>query len=120
MHGLDEFFLNFFSMEKLNVRTAAGKAKVMGTIIGIGGSMLLTYFKGQEINVKSFGTNLLQKNEQVVALHTDSGKKFLGVLCGFGSCFSFALWLIIQVPTLPILSLHICEVCGLILDFFCY
>ena len=92
----------------------------MGTIIGIGGSMLLTFFKGQEINVKSFGTNLLQKNEQVVALHTDSGKKFLGVLCGFGSCFSFALWLIIQVPTLPILSLHICEVCGLILDFFCY
>ncbi|KAG5154765.1 hypothetical protein JHK82_012734 [Glycine max] len=83
-------------MEKLNVRTAAGKAKVMGTIIGIGGSMLLTFFKGQEINVKSFGTNLLQKNEQVVALHTDSGKKFLGVLCGFGSCFSFALWLIIQ------------------------
>ncbi|KAG5040616.1 hypothetical protein JHK85_013092 [Glycine max] len=88
--------LIFESMEKLNVRTAAGKAKVMGTIIGIGGSMLLTFFKGQEINVKSFGTNLLQKNEQVVALHTDSGKKFLGVLCGFGSCFSFALWLIIQ------------------------
>ncbi|KAL9329116.1 hypothetical protein ACSQ67_004119 [Phaseolus vulgaris] len=83
-------------LEKLNMRTTAGKAKVVGTIIGIGGSMLLTFFKGQELNVKSFHTDLLHKNNQVVTLHTDSSHKFLGALCGFGSCFSFALWLIIQ------------------------
>ncbi|KAK7400264.1 hypothetical protein VNO78_11467 [Psophocarpus tetragonolobus] len=84
-------------LEKLNVRNVGGKAKVLGTIIGIGGSMLLTFFKGQEINVKTFSTDLLHQNNQVVTLHTaDSGHKFLGVVCGFGSCFSFALWLIIQ------------------------
>ncbi|RDX71821.1 WAT1-related protein, partial [Mucuna pruriens] len=89
-------FAIFCGLEKLNMRTAGGKAKVMGTIIGIGGSMLLTFYKGQEINVKTFHTDILHQNGQVVTLHTDSGHKFLGVLCGFGSCFSFALWLIIQ------------------------
>lgn len=90
--------LNFSSLEKLNIRTAAGKAKVLGTIIGIGGSMLLTFFKGAEINVKTFHTRILHQNHQVVeTLDTDSSHKFLGVLCGFGSCFNFALWLIIQV-----------------------
>ncbi|TKY59550.1 WAT1-related protein [Spatholobus suberectus] len=83
-------------LEKLNMRTPAGKAKVLGTIIGIGGSMLLTFFKGTEINVTTFRIDLLHQNDQVVTLHTDSGHKFLGVMCGFGSCFCFALWLIIQ------------------------
>lgn len=79
------------------MQTAVGKAKVLGTIIGIGGSMVLTFFKGVEINVTTFRTDLLHHNEQhVVTLHSDSGHKFMGVLCGFGSCFSFALWLIIQ------------------------
>ncbi|XP_027921867.1 WAT1-related protein At1g25270-like isoform X2 [Vigna unguiculata] len=84
-------------LEKLNMRSTAGKAKVVGTIIGIGGSMLLTFFKGQEIDVKSFHTALLHKNNHSLTLHnTDSSHRFLGALCGFGSCFSFALWLIIQ------------------------
>ncbi|KAL2343732.1 hypothetical protein Fmac_005017 [Flemingia macrophylla] len=84
-------------MEKLHMRSTAGKAKVLGTIIGIGGSMLLTFFKGSEINVTTFHTDLLHQNEKtVVTLHSDSGHKFMGVLCGFGSCISFALWLIIQ------------------------
>jgi len=91
-------FLNFGRLEKLNMRSTAGKAKVVGTIIGIGGSMLLTFFKGQEIDVKSFHTALLHKNNHSLTLHnTDSSHRFLGALCGFGSCFSFALWLIIQV-----------------------
>jgi len=64
--------------------------------------MLLTFFKGEKMNIKSFHTDLLHKNNQVVTLHTDSSHRFLGALCGFGSCFSFALWLIIQVHTLPI------------------
>ncbi|KAK7363197.1 hypothetical protein VNO77_05329 [Canavalia gladiata] len=87
----------FCGLEKLNIGSSAGKAKVLGTIIGIGGSMVLTFFKGPEINVMGFRINLLHQNGQHVAtLHTDSGHKFLGVLCGFASCFSFALWLIIQ------------------------
>ncbi|XP_057419732.1 WAT1-related protein At1g68170-like [Lotus japonicus] len=84
-------------LEKLNMQTAAGKVKVLGTIVGIGGAMLLIFFKGAEIKIFSaFHINLLHKNGHVARVHTGSGTKLWGVLCAFGSCFSFAFWLIIQ------------------------
>jgi len=88
---------SFFSYEKLNLHTAAGKAKVMGTIIGVSGSMMLSFLKGVEINIwKNIDINLMHKkhNTQIIA---SDGKEWIGVLCGIGCCFSFSLWLIIQV-----------------------
>ncbi|XP_027338079.1 WAT1-related protein At1g25270-like [Abrus precatorius] len=82
--------------EKLNMRTSAGKAKVLGTITGIGGAMMLTFLKGIEINIWTFHINLLHEKGPTGALNGDSGSKLLGVFCGLGSCFCFALWLIIQ------------------------
>ncbi|TKY71295.1 WAT1-related protein [Spatholobus suberectus] len=86
--------------ERLNLRAAAGRAKVLGTIIGIGGAMLLTFVKGAEINIWPFHINLLHphqhQNSHVVPLNADSGHKLLGALCAVASCFSFALWLTIQ------------------------
>ncbi|RZC00513.1 hypothetical protein D0Y65_022716 [Glycine soja] len=48
--------------ENLNVRTAAGKAKVLGTILGINGSMLPSFFKGVKINIWNFHINLLHSH----------------------------------------------------------
>lgn len=84
-----------FGMEKLNFHTVAGKAKVLGTITGIGGAMLLTFLKGVELNIWSFHFSLLHKGESgTIAAH--HGSKMLGILFGLGSSLSFALWLIIQ------------------------
>ncbi|KAJ1434973.1 EamA domain [Sesbania bispinosa] len=84
-------------LERLNLRAAAGKAKVFGTLIGIGGAMLLTFFKGVELDIWPFHINLLHPHHQHVApLHAHSAAQLLGVLCSIGSCFSFALWFIIQ------------------------
>jgi len=44
------------------VRTAAGKAKVLGTILGINGSMLPSFFKGVKINIWNFHINLLHSH----------------------------------------------------------
>ncbi|KAK7331667.1 hypothetical protein VNO80_28404 [Phaseolus coccineus] len=82
--------------EKLNFQRAAGKAKVLGTITGVGGAMMLTFLKGVEINIWTFHINLLHKKGTRGTLNGDYGSKLLGVFCGFGSCFCFALWLIIQ------------------------
>jgi hypothetical protein len=90
------FCYHLFSFEKLNIQTAAGKAKVVGTITGIGGAMLLTFLKGVEINIWTFHINLLHKGKNGT-LNDDSGSKLLGIFFGLGSCFCFALWLIIQV-----------------------
>ncbi|KAG5040615.1 hypothetical protein JHK85_013091 [Glycine max] len=82
--------------EKLNMRTAATNAKVLGTILGITGSMLLSFLKGVEINIwKDIHINLFHKNINS-QLGTSHGREWLGVLCGIGSCLSFSIWLIIQ------------------------
>nr|XP_004486242.1 WAT1-related protein At1g68170-like isoform X1 [Cicer arietinum] len=81
--------------ERLNLQTAPGKAKVLGTITGIGGAMMLTFLKGVEINIWNFHIKLLHKDQKGTLNH-DSVTKLLGIFCGLGSCFCFALWLIIQ------------------------
>ncbi|RVW24791.1 WAT1-related protein [Vitis vinifera] len=42
-------------LEKLAIRTWAGKAKVGGTLLGIGGAMVLTFYKGPQINMAKMG-----------------------------------------------------------------
>ncbi|XP_058752248.1 WAT1-related protein At1g25270-like [Vicia villosa] len=84
-----------FGYERLNFQRTSGKAKVLGTITGIGGAMMLTFLKGVEINIWSFHINLLHKGKNGT-VNDDSGSKLLGIFFGLGSCFCFALWLIIQ------------------------
>ncbi|KAK7363196.1 hypothetical protein VNO77_05327 [Canavalia gladiata] len=81
--------------EKLNWRAAAGKAKVTGTVLGLAGAMLLTFYKGVEFDIWPVKINLLQPrdNEDEVV---DTVAEILGILCVAASCFCFSLWLIIQ------------------------
>lgn len=104
----------FCSYEKLNMRTAATNAKVLGTILGITGSMLLSFLKGVEINIwKDIHINLFHKNINS-QLGTSHGREWLGVLCGIGSCLSFSIWLIIQVSFLYIVFIATHYTCFLI------
>ncbi|CAL5213679.1 unnamed protein product [Lathyrus oleraceus] len=82
-------------LEMLNMGTIAGKMKILGTITGVVGSMILIFFKGEEINIWNVHINLLH-NSNIGATNYDRTKNVVGVLCGFGSCFSLSLWLIIQ------------------------
>jgi hypothetical protein len=89
-----------FSMEKLNLRTKAGKAKIIGTVTGIGGAMVLTFVKGIEIKIGSFHFNFLH-NQNGVGSHPHATistvNTILGSLCAMASTISYALWLIIHV-----------------------
>ncbi|KAK7368756.1 hypothetical protein VNO80_10786 [Phaseolus coccineus] len=91
------FILSFlFGYEKLNLQSAAGKAKVMGTIIGVSGSMMLSFLKGVEINIwKNIHINLMHKKDNS-RIGASDGRQWIGVLSGIGCCFSFSVWLIIQ------------------------
>lgn len=93
--------LPWISLEKLKLRTRGGKAKIVGTIIGIGGAMILTLVKGMEMKIGSSDLNLLHhQNENGAHPHASSssgGKTVLGSLCALASSISYALWLIIQV-----------------------
>ncbi|KAL1534297.1 WAT1-related protein-like protein [Salvia divinorum] len=91
-----------FRLESLAWNTAAGKAKVLGTILGIGGAMVLTFYKGLELQPWSTDINLL---ESTVSHHDRSGlpqtehggqKYVLGAALSISSCLCYSLWLIIQ------------------------
>ncbi|CAJ2649104.1 unnamed protein product [Trifolium pratense] len=87
-------------MEKLNLRTKAGKAKIIGTMSGICGAMVLTFVKGIEIKIGSFHLNLLH-HQNGVGLHPHAttiskGNTLLGSLCALASSISYSSWLIIN------------------------
>ncbi|KAK9218029.1 hypothetical protein WN943_006663 [Citrus x changshan-huyou] len=82
--------------EKLGIRTRAGKAKVLGTLIGIIGAMLLTLYKGVEIKIWSTHVDLLHHAGVRHMASSNAGKRLIGSLLTLGSCLSYALWLIVQ------------------------
>ncbi|KAK4263379.1 hypothetical protein QN277_028797 [Acacia crassicarpa] len=87
-----------FGLEKLNWKAAAGKAKIIGTLAGTSGAMLLTFYRGARIPTPSFHVTLLQPHKSYVASsHSSSGgNTLLGALCGLGYVSSYSLWLIVQ------------------------
>ncbi|XP_027921943.1 WAT1-related protein At1g25270-like isoform X3 [Vigna unguiculata] len=80
-------FSVLFGLEKLSLRTTSGRVKVLGPIIGIVGSMVLTFYRGTEIKIWTFHTTLLHKNQKghLGSSNLDSGRRWVGVLCGLGS-----------------------------------
>ncbi|KAI9122698.1 hypothetical protein K1719_006538 [Acacia pycnantha] len=87
-----------FRLEKLNIPTLAGKAKIIGTITALSGAMILTFFKGVKIDTGSFHVTLLHpRNGHVASPQSSSAvKTLLAALCSLGSGCAYSLWLIIQ------------------------
>ncbi|XP_073026930.1 WAT1-related protein At1g68170-like isoform X4 [Primulina eburnea] len=94
------FISALFGMEKLGLKTMAGKAKVMGTFLSIGGAMLLTFFKGLEVKIWSIHVHFLQKNKHadghIVVANQKSINNVIGLLLALACCFSYSFSLIIQ------------------------
>lgn len=88
-------------MEKFSIRTNAGKTKILGMVMGLGGAMLFSFYKGIEINIWSTNVNLLHNHgQQNKASHKSFGSILSGFMLFLGRCVSYALWLIIQVTFL--------------------
>ncbi|OAY38707.1 hypothetical protein MANES_10G037100v8 [Manihot esculenta] len=86
-----------FGLEEMGISTLAGKAKVVGTLMGITGAMLLTFCKGAVIHIWSKQVNLMKlitPNGRHAA--ASNGSLVLGCIFAMGTCLSFSVWLIIQ------------------------
>ncbi|CAN1169566.1 WAT1-related protein At1g25270 [Linum perenne] len=85
-------------LESLSLKTGVGKAKVAGTMIGVIGATVLTFYKG--VGFKSLSTNIQllkpSHGNQNVQHQITGSHSFLGLLTGLGSCISYAIWLIMQ------------------------
>lgn len=90
-----------YRMESLAVLTVSGQAKALGTLTGVGGAMLLTFYKGATINLWSTHIDLLRARHDEGGAQPqpqrDSGNHVMGSLFAVISCLSYAMWLIIQV-----------------------
>jgi len=82
-------------LEKSNLGTAGGMAKLVGTITGIGGAMILTFYEGKKLCLWSTNIDLL--NHAPSRHGTPTGSLLWGCVIAFGAALSYSVWLIIQV-----------------------
>ncbi|CAH9082056.1 unnamed protein product [Cuscuta europaea] len=93
-----------FGLEKVCLRTRAGQAKVAGTLLGIGGAMVLSFYKGAQLQIWS-----TPKIGHVAAApqppHT-SGSHLLGVFMSLACVLSSAISLIFQAKMSKVYDCH--------------
>ncbi|XP_078150344.1 WAT1-related protein At4g30420-like [Carex rostrata] len=78
-------------LETVKLRSLGSWAKILGTMICVGGAMTMAFFKGPKLLNMSF-QNLM------VDLHTNIDKWVISGLYLMGSSSLWSLWLILQVP----------------------
>ncbi|MCE3215913.1 hypothetical protein HAX54_004076, partial [Datura stramonium] len=82
-------------LEMLGSKTRAGQAKVLGTLMGIVGAMLLTFYKGLEIKTWSIKVDF--RGQMAVSQHHQKPyAHILGPILAICCCFSTSLSLIFQ------------------------
>ncbi|XP_021727906.1 WAT1-related protein At1g68170-like [Chenopodium quinoa] len=102
----------FFRLEKVSLKTLPGTAKVMGTVLGILGAMVLTLYKGFEIKIGSPNTHLMKgaAHGHGPGVH-DARDHLIGSVFAVCGCCCYASWLIVQVLITSLISCII---------FFCF
>ncbi|XP_004309043.1 PREDICTED: WAT1-related protein At1g68170-like [Fragaria vesca subsp. vesca] len=87
-----------FRQEKLTMRNS-GIAKMVGTVVGIGGAMLFIFYRGPVFTFWATHIDLLQQyyGTRSVSSSSHMSNPALGLLAGFGSSLCFSLWLVMQV-----------------------
>ncbi|XP_057457881.1 WAT1-related protein At1g68170-like [Lotus japonicus] len=80
-----------FGLERLNIKTKTGKAKVLGPLVGVSGAMILTFYRSIEIHLWPTIVNLMKNKPKNAAT-----SHIFGTSLAFGTCLSYSIWLIIQ------------------------
>ncbi|XP_010556627.1 PREDICTED: WAT1-related protein At1g01070-like [Tarenaya hassleriana] len=83
-----------FRTESLNLKNKAGKAKVLGTLVCVGGALLLTFYKGVPISNPHSGTEALHANPHPKKNKTRNW--LLGCLFNFIASILLSSWIIFQ------------------------
>lgn len=85
-------------MENLNIHTWSGRAKCIGAILCVAGTLAARLYKGKEFNIAQY------RIHHSVAAHKT---QFLrGTLFLIGACFSYTAWFFIQVKLVEVFPLR--------------
>lgn len=85
-------------MEKLAIKTVPGASKVVGSLVGIGGAMVFTLYKGAMIQIWPSHPDPFHMNKSISSSHANHpSNPALGSILAVIGCFCGATWYIIQV-----------------------
>ncbi|XP_020234532.1 WAT1-related protein At1g68170 [Cajanus cajan] len=84
----------FVGFEKSNLGTVGGMAKLVGTLTGIAGAMILTFYKGRRLCLWSTYIDLSHHATSPPTAPT--GSLLWGCILAFAATLSYSLWLIVQ------------------------
>ncbi|PKA56774.1 WAT1-related protein [Apostasia shenzhenica] len=89
-----------FRIETAEVRTPAGKAKIAGTALCVGGSMLMTFYKGSLIRIPPSSIHWryaeVAGSAEGAPTSTGAGGEAVGAMLVVGSCAAWAAWFVMQ------------------------
>ncbi|CAD5167828.1 unnamed protein product [Musa acuminata subsp. malaccensis] len=86
-----------FRMETVGIRTVAGQAKVVGTVLCVGGSMLMTFYRGGLIKMWQSPLHWRYAERMTTGeAGSDYQRMGFGAVLVIASCFAWAIWFIIQ------------------------
>ncbi|CAA7058225.1 unnamed protein product [Microthlaspi erraticum] len=80
-------------MESVRLGSSEGKAKVVGTMLGVGGALVFIFYRGKAIHLWSTHVDLVNQTSDSTTHHIS----FFGALLVFGGNLSYSLWLLLQV-----------------------
>ena len=88
-------------MDTLRLGSNEGRAKLLGTLLGVGGALVFVFYKGFELHIWSTHVDLLKSSGQSSGPATENHHhiSISGVLMVFGCNVSVSLWLLLQART---------------------
>ncbi|XVE73591.1 hypothetical protein DITRI_Ditri11bG0131000 [Diplodiscus trichospermus] len=86
-----------FGLEKVNIRNMAGKAKVLGTVVCIGGAMVLTLYKGKTLVRSNSGATTHIVNYPNAMISTKKKERWVvGSIFLSAGCIFWSSWFLLQ------------------------
>ncbi|CAN6362678.1 unnamed protein product [Urochloa humidicola] len=96
---LTTFILSFvLRMEALHIRSMAGLLKITGVLLSVGGTMIISLYKGKILHLWNPIINRHNEEHMNVASH----HQLRGTILLAGSSFMFACWYLIQSKVLKV------------------
>lgn len=108
-------------MDTLRLGSNEGRAKLLGTLLGVGGALVFVFYKGFELHIWSTHVDLLKSSGQSSGPATENHHhiSISGVLMVFGCNVSVSLWLLLQARTTFFIK-HYFKINIIYTVFMCY
>ena len=81
----------------MGIKKASGQAKVLGTLVCVGGAMLLSFYHGHIVGIGESSIHWKYADKMTSKSSNNGSNFFLGPFLVMVSAVSWAVWLIIQV-----------------------